>query len=453
MSYKKMSSGVLGRVIARVEDGQLQEPGKAFEIGPRMILKNGRVVDPANNIDKVMDVAIHQDRIVEVAEDIKPEKGERVIDVENLIVAPGLIDMHIHLGDLFEVSTQPIFESVANGTTLGLSPGAGNTYMAPSLLGAEVDRGVPMNVGLYLGAASVLGTMASTEELIAFFKGELDEEVGFSKISRNAITLKTGNLVVGIKDHMGHYLQSDENIDRCFEITDKAKLVFMSHTQDPDHAERMVGLSKGRSIHLGHSNAAGCGTHGDAKESMERIVELIKKDNVTGEFVTAMLRPGQGTREGLLMPKDAQEVAYQALRDGVVDVLISDGQGDATMKGFADSRENIPCLMELADMGILTLSQSIATMTCNPARLLAKQTQQEWWTKEVGHLGVGARANITVIDPLDKLATITIVNGVIAGFEDRCVRGANGVGMWVCKYGMLERTGVGDLAMYGYYDI
>ena len=92
---------------------------------------------------------------------------------DSLIVAPGLIDMHIHLGDLFEVSTQPIFESVANGTTLGLSPGAGNTYMAPSLLGAEVDRGVPMNVGLYLGAASVLGTMASTEELIAFFKGDV----------------------------------------------------------------------------------------------------------------------------------------------------------------------------------------------------------------------------------------------------------------------------------------
>ena len=83
---------------------------------------------------------------------------------------------------------------------------------------------------------------------------------------------------------MGHYLQSDENIDRCFEITDKAKLVFMSHTQDPDHAERMVGLSKGRSIHLGHSNAAGCGTHGDAKESMERID--VYKRQVVGNVLT-----------------------------------------------------------------------------------------------------------------------------------------------------------------------
>ena len=453
MEYKKMSTGGLGRVIARVEKGELKEPGKVFEIGPRLIIKNGHIVDPANNVDRVTDIAINGGRIVEVADDIKPEKGERVIDVKGLIVSPGLIDMHIHLGDLFEVSTEPIFESVAHGTTTGLSPGAGNTYMAPSLLGAEVDRGVPMNVGLYLGAANVLGTMASNEQLIAFFNGELDEETAFSKLTRNPITLKTGNLIVGIKDHMGHFLQSDENIERCFDITDKAKLVFMSHTQDPDHAERLVGLSKGRSIHLGHSNAAGCGSHGDAKESMERVLELIKNSNVTGEFVTAMLRPGQGTREGLLMPKEAQEVAYQALRDGLVNILISDGQGDATMKGFADSRENIPCLLELVEMGVLTLSQSIATMTCNPARLLGEKTNQKWWTEEIGHLGVGARANVTIIDPLDKMATITIVNGVVAGFEDRCVRGSNGAGMWVCKYGMLSKTGIGDLAMYGYYGI
>jgi dihydroorotase len=390
---------------------------------------------------------------IKPANDIAPEKGDRVINVEGLIVTPGLIDMHLHLGDLFEVSTNPIFESVGHGVTTALSPGAGNTYMGPSLLGAEVDRGVPMNIGIYLGAANVLGTMASTEELIAYFKGELDEEVGFSKMTRNIITYQTGNLIIGIKDHMGHFLQSDESIDRCFEITDKAKLVFMSHTQDPDHAERVVSLSKGRKVHLGHSNAAGCGTHGDPKESMQRIVELIKQPNVSGEFVTAMLRPGRGTREGLLMPKEAQEVAYQALKDGIVNVLISDGQGDATMKGFADSRENIPCLLELEEMGVITLSQAIAAMTINPARLLSERTGEKWWVEELGHLGKGARANVTVIDPDDKMATITIVNGKVAGFEDRPVREANGAGMWVTKFGMIERTGVGDLAVYSYYGI
>jgi hypothetical protein len=53
------------------------------------------------------------------------------------------------------------------------------------------------------------------------------------------ITYITGNLVMGIKDHMGHYVSSDEQINEAIEICDKAKLIFMSHTQDPNHTERV----------------------------------------------------------------------------------------------------------------------------------------------------------------------------------------------------------------------
>jgi len=46
----------------------------------------------------------------------------------------------------------------------------------------------------------------------------------------------------------------------------------------------------------------------------------------------------------------------------------------------------------------LDISASIATMTANPARLLAEHTGQSWWTRDVGHLGRGARADVTIID-------------------------------------------------------
>ena len=101
-------------------------------------------------------------------------------------------------------------------------------------------------------------------------------------------------------------------------------------------------------------------------------------------------------------------------------------------------------------MGVLTLSQAVSTMTVNPAKLIAKLHHEEWWTRELGHLGVGARANITVVDRLDKLPTYTFVNGVMAGFENRLVREANGAGGWVSKFGILDRIGVGDLAAFGY---
>lgn len=442
--------GMLKDVLASVKEGQLSDPDKALDKTGRIILKNGFVVDPKNGVEEVLDIAILGDEIAEIGKDIYVEKGDMVINCEGLLVVPGLLDMHLHLGDLFEVSTDPIYGAAADGVTMALSPGAGNTFMAPSLLGAEVDRGVPINIGLYQGAASVLSTMLSVEELIKLYKGELEEEIASSKMSRNAITNTTAPLVVGIKDHMGHFIMSDENIDKIFEITSQAKLIYMTHTQDPDHALRLVELSKGRPIHLGHATAAGCGTHKEAVESMKVIIDLCKKENVTGEFVTTMLREGGGSREGLIMPKKSQELAYEALEKGIVDVLISDGQNDATMKGFGDTRDNIPVILELAEMGVLSLSNSIATMTSNPARLIAERTGNNWWIEKVGHLGKGALANVTVINSNVKSAAYTIVNGEIVGFESRAVRRGSGAGGFVSKFGMVKRIGVGDLVMFSY---
>lgn len=448
----KTSVGSLPDILASAKNGRLHDPIGSLPLSGRLLLKGGRVIDPMNGIDDILDIAVEGHRISDVSSDIKPERGDVIINCEGLMVWPGLIDMHLHLGDLFEVTTAPIDGAARDGVTMGLSPGAGNTFMAPALLGAEIDKGVPINIGLYLGAANVLGTMLSVEELIQLFKGELDPEIGLNKMTRNRITFVTAPLVIGIKDHMGHFIMSDENIDKIFTITSQAGLVYMSHTQDPAHAERLVALSKGRPLHLAHATAAGCGTHMEPVSGMQAVIDLAKEPNVSAEFVTTMLRPGQGSREGLLLPKESQKLAYEALEKGIVDVLVSDGQNDATMKGFGDTRDNIPCLLELAEMGVLSLSQSVATMTANPARLIAKLTGNDWWVKEVGHLGKGALANITVVDEQDKLATYTIVNGVIVAFENRIVRRGYGAGGWVSRFGMVKKTGVGDLASIIYQD-
>ena len=55
-----------------------------------------------------------------------------------------------------------------------------------------------------------------------------------------------------------------------------------------------------------------------------------------------------------------------------------------------------------------------------------------------------------MVDPLDKLPTFTFVNGTMAAMENRPVRGANGAGGWVTKFGILDRTGVGDMAAFSY---
>lgn len=437
-------------ILASVRGGRLHNPRDLVVPSGRKILRGGRVIDPANEIDAEMDVAIEDGRIAEVADDITPGRGDSVYDVRELQVWPGLIDMHLHLGDLYETSSAPIFESVADGVTVALSPGATNSFMSPALLGAEVDRGVPLNIGVYLGGPNVMGCRLSVDEIISLFKGELQEEVAYEKITRNPITFATAPLTVSLKDHMGHFIASDELLDGLFEITSQAGLIFMSHAQDPDHSERLVELSEGRPLHLTHCTAAGSGSHGDPVESMERFIEMFKQPNVSGDLMTAHLRPSLGNREGILIDKDAQQIAYEALADGTVEVLISDGQCDATMKGFGDTRDNVPAIIELAEQEVLALPQSVATMTSNVAALISQLTRQEWWTRELGHLGEGARANVTIVDPLDKRPTFTFVNGVMAAMENRPVRSANGAGGWVSKYGILDRTGVGDFPAFSY---
>lgn len=446
----KLYDKLFSNTIAHVKHNQLVEPGEGSYVSGRTILKGGLVIDPKHKIEAEKDIAMIDDEIVEVADEIKPESGDKIIDCRGLLIVPGLIDAHLHLGDLFETSVAPIYDAVEDGVTMAFSPGAGNTFMAPALLAAEVDRGLPLNVGVLLGAPCVLGTMLDNEELVALFKGELNEEIAAKKMSRNVFSYLNGSLILGLKDHMGHYIMSDEMIDRVFEVTSKANLMFMSHTQCPEHAERIVGLSRGRAVHLAHATAAGCGTHGDPVESMATVIELCKQEHVSAEFVSSMLRPGLGNRDGLQMTKAAQQLAYDALEAGIVNIINSDGQSASTMKGFGDTRDNIPALLELAELGVLSLSDAIATMTSNVAKFMYKITKNDWWDKKVGHLGTGALANITVIDQKDKLATYTIVNGHVVSFENRHIRNANCAGGLVSKFGMLRRIGIGELPLYHY---
>jgi len=61
------------------------------------IIRNGRVIDPANKRDEVVDLAIVDGKIAEKSQ-IKGQKSEvETVDAKGLIVAPGLIDMHVHL--------------------------------------------------------------------------------------------------------------------------------------------------------------------------------------------------------------------------------------------------------------------------------------------------------------------------------------------------------------------
>jgi dihydroorotase len=80
-----------------------------------LLLKNGYVIDPANNINARLDVAIADGKIVKVATGIATDKAKKVVDVTGLYVCPGFIDIHTHVF----VGSKP--ETFADGS-LSLSP-------------------------------------------------------------------------------------------------------------------------------------------------------------------------------------------------------------------------------------------------------------------------------------------------------------------------------------------
>lgn len=62
-----------------------------------LIIKGGRVFDPASRIDKQLDIAISGEKIIEMKEDLPSSEGKKVIDASGKIVTPGLIDLHTHV--------------------------------------------------------------------------------------------------------------------------------------------------------------------------------------------------------------------------------------------------------------------------------------------------------------------------------------------------------------------
>lgn len=105
-----------------------------------LLIAGGRVVDPALGVDALRDVRVSGGRIAEIGEHLQPLPGERVLDATGAVVAPGFIDMHVHLRD----PGFPEKETIASGTLAAVRGGftavacMPNTF--PALDSAQVLR-------------------------------------------------------------------------------------------------------------------------------------------------------------------------------------------------------------------------------------------------------------------------------------------------------------------------
>ena len=109
------------------------------------LIKKGRVVDPGN-LDGIMDILIDDDRIIEVVPSGKSGKGssgllkrrapDRIIDASGMIVAPGLIDMHVHLRE----PGQEYKETIETGTLAAACGGFTGVCAMPNTIPVNDNR-------------------------------------------------------------------------------------------------------------------------------------------------------------------------------------------------------------------------------------------------------------------------------------------------------------------------
>jgi len=90
-----------------------------------LLIKGGRVIDPAQKIDDNLDVAISGEKIATVARDISSSEGKQVFDARNKLVTPGLIDLHCHVyAGVIKIAIEPDTIGVKQGVTTLVDAGS-----------------------------------------------------------------------------------------------------------------------------------------------------------------------------------------------------------------------------------------------------------------------------------------------------------------------------------------
>src|SRR3989338_4536598 len=93
----------------------------------KLLLKNGRVIDPANGRDELVDVLI-EGELIQAIGSCKPDDKTEVIDVIGKLVLPGLVDLHVHLRDL----EQAYKETIETGTRAARRGGVTTVLAMPN---------------------------------------------------------------------------------------------------------------------------------------------------------------------------------------------------------------------------------------------------------------------------------------------------------------------------------
>jgi dihydroorotase len=349
-----------------------------------LLLKGGHVLDPANNVDATLDVAVTSGKISAVTKDIPTTQAKKVVDVTGLYVVPGLIDIHYHIGH--------------GGAPLDWFTPQGRVHLQP--------LGIPADLALVSGTTTIVdaGTagaetfLLEKEEVIdraqvrvlAFLnivangmEGGLEQSVDEMDSKTCAETLKKyPGIIVGVKT--AHYWTEGPwdgehtpwaAVDRAIECAESAKLpVMYDFWPRPERTYSDLILKKARpgDIH----------THVFAQQ-----FPILLKDGKINPILAEARKRGVffdvGHGQGSFWFRNAVPAAKQGfLPDSISTDLHTGDYRTVSM---------VNVISKFRAMGV-PLFDLIRRSTVNPAREIHRE--------ELGTLSVGKEADIAVLEEL-----------------------------------------------------
>lgn len=377
---------------------------------------NGRVIDPAKKINAKMNVHIAGGKVVELTQSKKIPAGAEVIDAKGTIVAPGFIDMHVHLRE----PGQEYKEDIASGTRAAAAGGFTTICCMPNTKPANDSASITEFI---LERARVAGTV-NVLPVGAISKGQKGETL--ADIGDMA---KAG--AIAISDD-GNGVANSALMRHAMEYANAFGLPVISHCEEcslsaegvmhEGHVSTELGLrgipSASEEIMVARdillSELTGCPFH-VAHASSAGTVHLISDAKTRGLRVTAEVTPhhltltdesvsGYDTNTKVNPPLRAEadrRELIKALADGTIDVIATDhaphnitdkevGYEDASF-GMIGLETALPLVLKLVRDKKITIKRMIESLSTAPAKILKLQGK--------GTLARGADADLTIFDP------------------------------------------------------
>lgn len=380
-----------------------------------ILIKNGRVLDPANDRDEIMDIYVEDGIIQNVAKDIEVAADE-IIDATGCYVTPGLIDLHVHFRDPgfeYKETIKTGGKAAAKGgfTTVCPMPNTNPVTDNVDTLKYVIDKANRETMINVLPVAAItVGQegeyMTDIESLAAAGAIAISEDgksVMNARLYRQAMKLAKHSGIVVMAHCEDKNLVSRGVLNAGPKAKEMGMFGIMNAVEDTIVARDIVlAKNTGCKLHLCH-----CST----KDSV-KMIALAKEEGlaVTGEVcphhftLTDEDIPCDDANYKMNPPlrsREDVEALKAGLRDGIMDVISTDHAphgADEKKKSIKDAPfgitglETSVCLTitELVEPGWLTPLQMVEKMSYNPAKVIGIDR---------GTLSEGKVADITIIDP------------------------------------------------------